>query len=136
MTDSKTTILPLSEKIARLFYEKNVRFALSEPPTWEVMLENQRDWYRRCANEVLALVAEQSERPTLKGCVENGVHHHTEACYADRRKATVQSNDDHSHCETLRELLKIIIQRGDFYSPGHSDEKCVRAVQRAKELLG
>jgi hypothetical protein len=44
--------------------------------------------------------------------------------------------DTHDRCETLRELLKVIIERGDFYSPGHSDEKCIRAVQRAKELLG
>jgi hypothetical protein len=51
------------------------------------------------------------------------------------RNATQQAKDNHSRCETLRELLKVIIER-DFYSVWHSDEKCVRAVQRAKELLG
>lgn len=35
----------------------------------------------------------------------------------------------------LRSLLRVILDRGDFYSPGHSDEECIRAVRRAKELL-
>lgn len=56
--------------------------------------------------------------------------------FYDKHNAKQALCSPHDRCETLRELLKVIIERGDFYSPGHSDEKCIRAVQRAKELLG
>lgn len=60
-------------------------------------------------------------------CKEIGV----EILMKPKPRRTQQASGD----VELRSLLRVILDRGDFYSPGHSDEECIRAVRRAKELL-